>query len=105
MELTMKTTTEQVATFAAEITEAYLADGRDHSAAELAAITGRPLRTVRALLTEVWRHRIRSYETTRPTFSRDYPTMEAGVARINLHGPDRERLAALVLAARSARLA
>lgn len=100
----MKTSPEQIETFATEITEAFLADGRDHTAAELAEITGRPIRHVREMLRETWRHGINSTESTKQTYSRDYPMMDASVVRVGLHGPSRKRLAALVLAAR-ARLA
>ena len=90
-------TYEQLQAFASEITEAYLVDGRDHSAAELATITGRPIRLIRAMLKEdMWRLGIRSYETTRATFSRDYPMIEVGVCRHSVYGPRRHRLRDLI---------
>lgn len=78
----------------------FMADGRDHSIKEVAAALGWSESRVRRAITSAPGGRPDELDSSvdyRTSYSRDYPTMEAGAHKVRLYGPTRQTLREMLL--------
>jgi hypothetical protein len=83
------------------VTEAFIEDGKAHTAAEIAARIGCSVAAVRATMPNGWPPAgIDHEEDSRPSYSASYRGMETGSHRVTVYQPSREAMRQAVIAVR-----
>lgn len=85
------------------ITNAYIADGKDHTVAELAEFGNVSQAAIRKALTacNYFIPNVCFSTEMRASYSKDYPAFQSGSHKVVVYGPTREHLRTLLMASRT----